>query len=253
SSAGEISAEIATIETLDGRRRLARVAAAASPEQAARIGRSLASTFAGTRVVDSAGRLLHRAGDPRLWIPVRGRELAASPGRFFQANRFLLDPLAACVAAAARAVSPGRALDAFGGSGLFAAALLDAGHAVTSVEGDTETAQEARLARDRWGAGERWRIERGSVLEFAISDAGREDVVVADPPRAGLGLPLARALASRARERLIYVSCDPATLARDLSAILPEGWEILEARLFDLFALTHRIEAVVALGRPGAA
>ena len=253
SSAGAISAEIATIETLDGRRRLARVAAAASPEQAARIGRSLASTFAGTRVVDSAGRLLHRAGDPRLWIPVRGRELAASPGRFFQANRFLLDPLAACVAAAARAVSPGRALDAFGGSGLFAAALLDAGHAVTSVEGDTETAQEARLARDRWGAGKRWRIERGSVLEFAISDAGREDVVVADPPRAGLGLPLARALASRARERLIYVSCDPATLARDLSVILPEGWEILEARLFDLFALTHRIEAVVALGRPGAA
>ncbi|MEP7132440.1 MAG: class I SAM-dependent RNA methyltransferase, partial [Acidobacteriota bacterium] len=57
------------------------------------------------------------------------------------------------------------------------------------------------------------------------------------------------ALAARARRRLIYVSCDPATLARDLAAIRPEGWEIVSARLFDLFAFTHRVESVIALER----
>lgn len=247
-----LPAEVATVEALDGGRRLARVTAAATPEAAAALALSLAPRFAGMRVTDPAGRVLHRAGDPRLWLSVRGRDLPAFPGTFFQANRFLLEPLSEFVAGLARAVAPGRALDAFGGSGLFASALLDVGHAVTSVESQAEAVHEARLARERWGVGNRWRIARAPVLEFALSDPGREDVVVADPPRAGLGLPLARALADRARERLIYVSCDPATLARDLSAILPSGWKIAEARLFDLFALTHRVEAVVGLARSGA-
>jgi tRNA/tmRNA/rRNA uracil-C5-methylase (TrmA/RlmC/RlmD family) len=73
---------------------------------------------------------------------------------------------------------------------------------------------------------------------------------VADPPRAGLGAALAAALAQRTRRLLVYVSCDPATLARDLGAIRAEGLEIRAARLYDLFAFTHRIEALVALERP---
>ena len=77
----------------------------------------------------------------------------------------------------------------------------------------------------------------------------KEDVVVADPPRAGLGATLAKALASRTRRRFVYVSCDPATLARDLGILIASGFEIRSARLFDLFALTHRVEAVVCLDR----
>ncbi len=104
-------------------------------------------------------------------------------------------------------------------------------------------------ARERWGAVSSWRIERAPVLAFASPDRHREDVVVADPPRAGLGLALAKALALRARKRIVYVSCDPATLARDLAIFRSAGWEVEDARLFDLFALTHRVEAVIALGR----
>ncbi|MFN2634356.1 MAG: class I SAM-dependent RNA methyltransferase [Thermoanaerobaculia bacterium] len=245
--------EIATLESLDGGRRLVRAVVPGESGAAAPIARALAPHFDGVSVVDSKGALLRRAGAPRLWISVGERECPASAGAFFQANRFLVEPLARHVEELAAAVPPGRALDLFGGSGLFAGALLGAGHQVTSVEGQGEAARDAKLARDRWRSGDRWRIEQAPVAQFVRVDRGREDLIVVDPPRAGLGLALSRALAHRARRRLIYVSCDPATLARDLAAILPEGWEIVGARLFDLFALTHRVEAVVALERNRAA
>ena len=72
---------------------------------------------------------------------------------------------------------------------------------------------------------------------------------MADPPRSGLGLKLSAELAARAGRRLIYVSCDPATLARDLPAILQQGFSVTATRLYDLFAFTHRVEAMVVLDR----
>ena len=125
------------------------------------------------------------------------------------------------VRALGSAVPPGRALDAFGGSGFFAGGLLAAGHEVTSVEGQPDAVREARLARERSSHRDRWRIEQAPVANFVRSDSRREEIIIVDPPRAGLGLPLARALAARARRRLIYVSCDPATLARLVMRCLP--------------------------------
>jgi tRNA/tmRNA/rRNA uracil-C5-methylase (TrmA/RlmC/RlmD family) len=249
----EDAPEIATVETLDGEHRLVRASLAASePHEAAargkRLSESLGSLFDGGLVRDDAGRVVSSWGEQRLWIAPAGRELPAAPDAFFQANRFLVGPLAEYVRDAAAAVPASDALDLFGGLGLFAGALLDAGHSVVSVESDPEAAAGARLARERWRARDRWEIHRGDVLHFAAGP-GREAVIVADPPRGGLGLPLARALAARAGRRMIYVSCDPATLARDLAAITSEGWTIAAARLFDLFALTHRVEAVVVLDR----
>ena len=80
-------------------------------------------------------------------------------------------------------------------------------------------------------------------------ETGIFDVVVVDPPRAGLGLRLAEALPARVGRRLLYVSCDPATLARDLAALVARGLAIREALLYDLFAFTHRVEALVLLER----
>ena len=254
-ASGEEPAEIAMMESLDAGRRIARLNLAAPAGEgdaaARRLGRSVASLFDGVRVCAPSGRVAYSEGEDRLWLSPAGRDLPATADAFFQSNRFLVGPLAAHVREAASQVAAAEALDLFGGVGLFAGALLDAGHAVTSVESHSEAADGARLARARWNAGGRWRIERAAALDFALSDPGREDVIVVDPPRGGLGLPLARALAARGASggRLIYVSCDPATLARDLAAIVPLGWEIRGARLFDLFALTHRVEAVVVLDR----
>jgi tRNA/tmRNA/rRNA uracil-C5-methylase (TrmA/RlmC/RlmD family) len=258
------SSELSTVESLDASRRIARLTLALPSAPggrdgahrgglASRAAAALEPLFDGVEVVDSSGRTptLHRGGETRLWLLVGpgGREVPAVPDAFFQANRFLVEPLASHVRDLAADIPAGRALDAFGGSGLFAASLLDAGHSVTSVEGGAIGADSARLARDRWRAARTWRVERSPVLDFAVRDRKREDVIVADPPRAGLGSTLAKALASRTRRRFVYVSCDPATLARDLGILTASGFEIRSARLFDLFALTHRVEAVVCLDR----
>ena len=251
---GEDVPELAVVESLDGERRLVRASLAGSTAgdpaaRAERLSLAIGSLFDGGLVRDDAGRVVTSWGEQRLWIAPAGRELPAAPDAFFQANRFLVGPLANHVRDAAAGVPAADALDLFGGLGLFAGALLDAGHSVVSVESDREAAAGARLARERWRARGRWEIERSDVLQFAARP-GREAVIVADPPRGGLGLPLARALAARAARRIIYVSCDPATLARDLAAIRAEGgWTIADARLFDLFALTHRVESVVVLDR----
>jgi tRNA/tmRNA/rRNA uracil-C5-methylase (TrmA/RlmC/RlmD family) len=89
----------------------------------------------------------------------------------------------------------------------------------------------------------------GALEDFLSRDGRRFACVVADPPRAGLGRDLARELARRTDRTFVYVSCDPATLARDLPAILEVGFAIRTAALFDLFAFTHRVEALVSLER----
>ncbi len=147
-------------------------------------------------------------------------------------------------------LAPGTALDAFGGVGLFAGALSEAGHGVVSVEADAEAVVDARRTKERWKDGERWQIEGPTTLaRFLQEDDRRFACVVADPPRTGLGAELARDLARRSESLFLYVSCDPATLARDLPAILADGFRIRDARLYDLFALTHRVEALIALER----
>ncbi len=117
------------------------------------------------------------------------------------------------------------------------------------MEGDAAAVDLALEAKKRWGA-TGWTIVRSAVLPFIFGASDRFDLAVVDPPRAGLGLKLAAALPQRLGRRLVYVSCDPATLARDLASLTAGGLVITGARLYDLFPYTHRIEAVVTLDRP---
>jgi 23S rRNA (uracil1939-C5)-methyltransferase len=241
--------ELAILENRGGGRRLLRVTTSSGALPAAVLGEALARSFDGVRVLAADGSVLLDRGDPALEIDAGNRPFLVSAGTFFQGNRSLVDALFEAVVEEARGVPAGDALDVFGGVGLFAGALLDGGHRVVSVEADPGAAADARRTRDAWNDGGRWEIEATPASAFLDEDDRRFDVVVADPPRAGLGTALASALARRARSRFVYVSCDPATLARDLPAILAEGFAIRRARLFDLFAFTHRVEALVALER----
>ena len=241
--------EVAILESRDGERRLVRATAEGDPSAAAALGESLAGSFQGLRLLGAGGAVLVERGDPFLSIDVAGRPFSVSVDSFFQGNRSLVGALSEAVGEEARAVPAGEALDLFGGVGLFAGALLDGGHRVVSVEADAGAVRGALRTREGWTDGERWEIAEATAADFLDDDDRRFDVVVADPPRAGLGAALASALARRAKSRFVYVSCDPATLARDLPAILSEGFAIRRARLFDLFAFTHRVEALVALER----
>lgn len=254
-ASGAAIAELATLEDLSGERRLARALLADRPRrqsqsEAEAVLRTLTPFFLGVKVVDRQGTLLRETGESRLSVAVADRSFLVSADTFFQGNRHLAARLLADVGEASGA-EPGDALDAFGGVGFFAAALLDRGHTVVSVEGSPAAARDAAKTRLGWRDADRWKIVPSSVAGFLASSPRRFDLVVADPPRAGLA-NLARPIAERARGRLVCVSCDPATLARDLPEILAEGFEILDARLYDLFPLTHRVEAAVTLARVAA-
>ena len=247
--------ELATLENPAGDRRLARATLGDIPRrqiaaEGEAVARALTPFFAGVKVVDREGRPVYQAGEPRLLLEVGGRPFLVSVDSFFQGNRHLAGTLAADVGAAG-GTRPGDALDAFGGVGFFAGALLNAGHSVTSVEGNPAAARDAAKTRQAWEDADRWRILPSSVAGFLSSSSRRFDVVVVDPPRAGLAR-LALPIGERARRRFVSVSCDPATLARDLAELL-SVFEIADARLYDLFPLTHRVESVVTLVRKAGA
>ncbi len=245
------ASEVAVLEDLAGARRLIRVTVSATPNaaEAEALGRRLSARFEGVRIRSTEGPVLREGGWRRLTMEVGGSRHRVSVDSFFQGNRSLVHALAEDVRRDAALVPPGEALDAFGGVGLFAGALLSGGHRVTSVESDPDVAADARATREDWDGRDRWAIEEASIGNFLRARESRFDVVVVDPPRAGLGAELAVELAKRSRRLFVYVSCDPATLARDLPAIRDAGFEIRRSRLYDLFAFTHRVEAVVALER----
>jgi len=96
-------------------------------------------------------------------------------------------------------------------------------------------------------------VERFLAEQVAESKAGRVDysdaTVVIDPPRAGAGAKVIRALTTMAPKHIVYVACDPVALARDLKQLLAEGYELKKLRAFDLFPHTHHVEAVASLVR----
>jgi 23S rRNA (uracil1939-C5)-methyltransferase len=240
--------EVAILEDIAGERRLLRASVSGNALEQATLGEILAGSFGGVRIETAEGGVLLERGARTLRLEVGGRPFAVSVDTFFQANRHLVSLLFADVEEEARRVSASEALDAFGGVGLFAGALLSAGHRVTSIESEAGAVADARKTRELWPDRDRWNVIASDVGPF-LEEGRRFECVVADPPRAGLGSTLSHDLARRTGRLIIYVSCDPATLARDLSVIRREGFEIRRAALYDLFAFTHRIEAMVSLER----
>lgn len=165
---------------------------------------------------------------------------------FFQANRFLLPAL---VRAVTQWVGPGPVVDLYAGVGLFALALATAGHeAVTAVEGDAVSG--ADLSANARPFGRAVRVERKPVEEFVrrLRLTGDSTIIV-DPPRTGMSrAALDGVLAARAA-RLVYVSCDVATLARDLRRMLDAGYALTHLEAFDLFPNTAHIETLAVLQR----
>ena len=169
--------------------------------------------------------------------------LRVSGGSFFQVNRFLVDELVGIVAGER---SGEVALDLYAGVGLFTAALAPSFHHIIAVESSHGSGGDLKYNLPRNA-----KASRSTVEEFlaAKGEKLRPDLVVADPPRAGLGERVARGLAKMGARRLIYVSCDPATLARDLVTLTTGGYRVERVHLVDLFPQTYHIETVVELVR----
>jgi len=167
----------------------------------------------------------------------------AAAGAFFQTNRFLVDELLSIVLAGRE----GRhALDLYAGVGLFSVPLSRRFLRVTAVEIAPLSVHALRANSDG-----KVEVVAAATEQFlrGFPASGALDLVVVDPPRAGLGEKTARLLARLKTAELIYVSCDPATLSRDLRVLVESGFHIAEAHLVDLFPQTFHIETVFRLAR----
>lgn len=168
---------------------------------------------------------------------------------FFQVNRFLAGELARVVA---ENEADGRlAFDLFAGVGLFSVPLAKRFARVIAVESnpaaarDLEANTSGRVAR----SGRVIEVRSADVEQFLTKLKERPELVVLDPPRAGLTPGIIKQLARIAPARITYVSCDPPTLARDLAAFAKAGYDISSVHLFDLFPQTFHMETVVSLPR----
>jgi 23S rRNA (uracil1939-C5)-methyltransferase len=166
-------------------------------------------------------------------------------GGFFQVNRHLLPELAR-IATSGR--SGALAWDLFAGVGLFSRALAQSFQQVVAVEAAESAATD--LARALKGTPHR--AVASTTLDFlqsAVIQRERPDLIVMDPPRAGVGAEVCTLLNRLQTQEIVYVSCDPVTLARDLALLVAGGYRLAELHLVDMFPQTFHMETVAILRR----
>lgn len=212
-------------------------------------GAAAAGGLSGCSGRDAGGRL-QAAGVPVVTDPLErltsGRiaagELQRHAESFFQANRFLLPSLVGAVLDAVP--STGEVLDLYAGVGLFSVSLAGSGRAgISAVEGDRSSGGDLqRNAAPYAGA---LRVSIGSVERFLATRRGpRAATVILDPPRSGISREAMQAVVAHGAGRVVYVSCDPATMARDARRLLDGGYRLISLQGFDLFPNTPHVEAL---------
>jgi 23S rRNA (uracil1939-C5)-methyltransferase len=171
---------------------------------------------------------------------VAGEGYWVSRGGFFQINRFLVDELVRIVTAGRRGAI---AWDLYAGVGLFSRPLARTFQLVVAVE-----AAAHDLSRSFKGPGKR-AVETTAVefLRSAAVQRERPDLIVMDPPRAGVGAEACALLARISSPEIVYVSCDPVTLARDLKLLVASGYNVAEIHMVDMFPQTFHLETVIIL------
>lgn len=201
----------------------------------------------GAELVEQRGELaraIAQSGAASLSYRAGNSDYRVDHGAFFQVNRWLIDLLIERVVGNA---GGNLAWDLFAGVGLFARQLSARFARVMAVE-SAPAAVNALAANLKGGTGESWPMP---VLEFLRANVSgpKPDLIVMDPPRTGLGDEMVSLIGRIAAPALKYVSCDPATQARDLRGLLQGGYAIESITLVDLFPQTFHLESVVHLRR----
>jgi len=196
-------------------------------------------------LIDSARDRMELFGSGFLRYEVAGTSYRVGHMSFFQVNRFLIEEMAVTVANEA---GRGRlALDLYSGVGLFTLPLAKSFERVISVEANPASARD--LEENIRTNQSRAEPKNASVEDFLLKWKESPDLALLDPPRAGFEPDALARLVQLAPARIIYVSCEPSTLARDLAALVREGYALEEVHLFDLFPETFHIESLARLTR----
>ena len=176
-------------------------------------------------------------------VPGIERDLWVRGDGFWQVHRDAAGVLVESVRSSVGDPDDGTVLDLYCGAGLLGIGLAEQGHAIAGVEGSARAVADA-VANAR---GLDARFDVGQV-EGAASFAGARAAVL-DPPRTGAGPTVVDALISSSVERIVHVSCDGATLARDLKRLAGGGFRVSSVVAHDLFPITGHLEFVAVLDR----
>jgi tRNA/tmRNA/rRNA uracil-C5-methylase (TrmA/RlmC/RlmD family) len=210
------------------------------------VGRVWPPDSAVTVAVDASGvthigpsTAVERAARREWQVPAEG---------FWQAHPDAADVYAEVVASWC-GLAPGEAAwDLYGGVGLFAAVLAQAVGATGEVLVVESFPPAAEAAAENLADLPQVRVFEGRVEAVLAAGVGRPPAtVVLDPPRTGAGRKVVEAIAARAPARVIYVACDPAALARDVSTFATHGYTLAELRAFDAYPMTHHMECIALL------
>lgn len=193
---------------------------------------------------DGSSRPLSAFGDQELTYNTELASYRVSAGSFFQTNRFMTDELIKLISTGHKG---GLALDLYAGVGLFTFPLAKNFSQVAAVESAPASFADLEYNLPKNATAHRATVE--SFLSKLPAALEKPDYVVADPPRAGLGERVTASLTKIRAPHMTYVSCDPATLARDLKALIAGGYHIDSIHLIDLFPQTFHIESAVFLSR----
>ena len=198
-------------------------------------------SFRNSRKFDGIPNLLW--GEPSINYAVGGETYGVSAGAFFQTNRHQVTRMVELVVNDRKGKL---ALDLYSGVGLFTLPLARRFERVIAVESSSTSAGDLRA-----NVQANVKISAQSTDKYLTSAAGtlRPDVVVVDPPRSGLGTAVCREVLKLSARELVYVSCNPATLARDLKQFTAGKFKIAEMHLIDLFPQTFHIETCTVLRR----
>jgi len=205
-----------------------------------------AITGLSAQVLDRRG-VVTIAGVPTVSDSIGSLVLKRDVRAFFQGNRFLLDALVRHVSDVVSENAP--VVDLYAGVGLFGLSLAAAGRTdITLVEGDPISAHDLEQNARPFAA--RARVERSSVEAFLRqSTMAAAATVIVDPPRTGMSREAVQCILRVKPARLLYVSCDVATLARDVRALVDHGYALEQVSAFDLFPNTAHVESVCVLRR----
>jgi 23S rRNA (uracil1939-C5)-methyltransferase len=186
------------------------------------------------------------AGQGYLRERLGGFELKVSAPSFFQVNTKVAEAMTALVVAEADVDGSDRVFDVYAGIGTFTLPLAEVAGDVVALESYGPAVRDLRRNIDSAEADVD--LAPGDAARV-LPELGAADVIVVDPPRSGLSDGMAEALAGTGARRIVYVSCDPATLARDVKRLRASGFSLLRATPVDLFPQTFHVETVAVLDR----
>lgn len=200
----------------------------------------------GVAVEGAGGTIEVLKGELFAPVMVKDKPVLLTAASFFQTDLRLLPELIDRICEESSPLAGKKIADAYGGVGLFGLFLAAGGADVTVIESDPLAVEAGRLTAERW---------KLSGIDFVNDDAAnvlgdqQYDVIVVDPPRSGLAPLVIDSLVEEPPETLLYVSCLPQSLARDLVPLTEGGYRVEHLELFDFYPQTFHTEALAVLRR----